>query len=54
MVQAEDGRDEDEVEETPIVKFSWVILTFNAIASHLQNDQPELVKLLAFAMFSDR
>jgi hypothetical protein len=49
VVQAEDGHDKDEVEEIPIVKFSEVISTFNAIASHVQNDQPELVKLLAFA-----
>jgi hypothetical protein len=54
VVQAEDGHDEDEVEETPIVKFSEVISTFNAIASHVQNDQPELVKAIAFTMFSDR
>jgi hypothetical protein len=32
VAQAEDGHDEDEVE---------AILTFNAIASHVQNDQPE-------------
>jgi hypothetical protein len=49
VVQAEDHHDEDEVEEIPIIKFSEVISTFNAIASHVQNDQPELVKLLAFA-----
>jgi hypothetical protein len=49
VVQAEDAHDKDEVEEIPIVKFSEVISTFNAIASHVQNDQPELVKLLAFA-----
>jgi hypothetical protein len=40
VVQAEDGHDEDEVEEIPIVKFSEVISTFNGIASHVQNDQP--------------
>jgi hypothetical protein len=49
VVQAEDRHDEDEVEEIPIVKFSEVISTFNVITSHVQNDQPELVKLLAFA-----
>jgi hypothetical protein len=49
VVQAEDGHDKDEVEEIPIVKISEVISTFNTIASHVQNDQPELVKLLAFA-----
>jgi hypothetical protein len=49
VVQAEDRHDEDEGEEIRIVKFSEVISTFNAIASHVQNDQPELVKLLAFA-----
>jgi hypothetical protein len=49
VIQAEDLHGEDEAEEIPIVKFSEVISTFNAIASHVQNDQPELVKLLAFA-----
>jgi hypothetical protein len=40
VIQAEDLHGEDEAEEIPIVKCFEVISTFNAIASHVQNDQP--------------
>lgn len=41
--------EEIDVDEIPTVTYSEVVSTFSAIASHAQNDQPEMVKLHAFA-----
>jgi hypothetical protein len=45
----QDNEELDTEETPPIVTYSEVLSTFSAIASHAQHNQPELLKLHAFA-----
>jgi hypothetical protein len=50
MVVGKDAEEEkEEIAVTPVVTYSEVVSTFSAIVSHAQHNQPELLKLHAFA-----